>query len=622
MPDNQSVFSSEFTAPDEAQWIALVEKTIKGKPFARVMQSKTRDGIIVDALGTRNSSRPSSQPVRAHGNWAIASPNWGRDATTVNRDILIDLERGASAIALTLDSVGPMGVSPDQLSIALEGVYLDMVPLTLIQGEDFLAGVAAYDRLIEERGYSAGALSGSLGVDPIGTLARSGRLQITANQAIEAGASIAARWAAEQPGIATFNADATVLSNAGATECQEVAGAISSAVAYLRAMEQAGLPLDVAAKQIQFTLSASANLWQTIAKFRAVRRLWAGVLAASGVDEVPMKINAVSAVHAVTMKDPWVNILRGTAACFAAALGGADVITTLPHNLFFGASDDFSRRIARNIQIILMEESSLAKVSDPAAGSYSLEKLTGDMAEQSASLFAELEASGGVLAGLRSGTLAAFIADAAASRAKDVRQRKIGITGVSEFPNIHEKPFEKAAGAGADDRSARPPAGETVTSLSMRRLAQEFEDLRFKSDAIVEKTGSRPQIALVNLGTVADFTARTTFAKNFFEAGGIETIGNAGSSTTDEAITLYKASGASIAVICGTDKQYTDMGVELAVALKGAGCARLYLAGKPGNVTDIMAAGLDETIYMGCDVIEAIERAYSALEHMNEGDGL
>ncbi len=622
MPENHPNFSSDFAVPSEAQWVGLVEKTLKGKPFAKAMQFETRDGIIVDALGTQKSGHVEAQPVRPHGNWAIASPNWGGDAAAVNRDILIDLERGVSAIALTLDSVGPMGVAPEQLHAALEGVYLDMVPLTLIQGEDFLEGVTAYEKLVKERGYRAGALSGSLGIDPIGTLARSGRLQTSAEQAIEAGASIAVRWAAQQPNVATFNADATVLSNAGASECQEVAGSVSIAVAYLRAMEQAGLPVDVAATQIQFTLSASADLWQTIAKFRAARRLWAGVLATSGIDSVPMKINAVSAVYTISKKDPWVNILRGTAACFAAALGGADIITTLPHDLFFGASDDFSRRIARNIQIILMEESSLAKVSDPAAGSHSLEKLTSDMAEKSANLFVDLEASGGILASLRSGALAASIDEVAASRAKDIRRRKIGITGVSEFPNINENPIEKTTEIGGEVATKRPSAGEEIPSLPLRRLAQEFEDLRFMSDAIAAKTGHRLRIALVNLGSAADFTGRATFAKNFFEAGGIETVGSAGSLTIDDAIAAYKVTGVSIAVICGTDKQYTEMGAELAAALKGAGCTRLYLAGKPSNATDVEAAGIDESIYMGCDVIEAVQRAYRALGHMTAGGQL
>ena len=619
MPDNQPNFSSDFAEPDEAQWIALVEKTLKGRPFAKVMQHRSRNDIIVDALGTQKSGQPGGQPVRAHGDWAIASPNWGSDAAAVNRDILIDLERGASSIALTLDIHGPTGIAPDQLKTALEGVYLDMVPLTLIQGEDFKAGVSAYENLVQERGYARGTLSGSLGVDPVGTLARSGRLQTTADAAIVDAAEIASRWAVQQPTVATFNADGTVFSNAGASEALEVAGAISSATTYLRAMEQAGLSPVAAAAQIQFTLSASADLWLTIAKFRAARRLWESVLAACGVGDVPMKLNAVSAVYAITKKDPWVNILRGTAACFAAGLGGADGITTLPHDLFFGSSSDFSRRIARNIQIILMEESGLAKVSDPAAGSYSLEKLTSDLAEKSANLFREMEALGGILASLRSGALAASIAESAASRSKDIRSRKIGITGVSEFPDVNETPLNMAVEPYIQESSEQLPAGEETTPLPLRRLAQEFETLRFTSDAIAKQTGTRPSIGLVNLGSAADYTARASFAKNLFEAGGIEAISGAGSSTIDEAVTSYKAAGTTLAVVCGTDQQYVDMGVSLAAALKRVGCSRLYLAGKPANLANMDAAGVDESIYWGCDVIDVLERAYLALGHMEAG---
>lgn len=617
MPDNKLNFSSDFTAPDQAQWMSMVEATLKGKPFDKMMQTRTRDNIVIDALSTARSGKIEGQPSRAHGNWAIASPNWSADATTVNRDILIDLEHGASSIAITVDTHGDMGIEPEHLGLALDGVYLDMISVNLIQGEDFKAGVDAYHQLIGERGYKQGVLTGSLGVDPIGTLARSGRLQTSAEEALADGAEIAVRWSRKQPNITTFNADGTVVSNAGGTEATEIASAISAAVVYLRAMEQAGLSLDIAARQIQFTFSAGADLWLTIAKFRAARRVWQNVLTACGVEPIPMKLNAVSAVYAISVKDPWINILRGTAACFAAAIGGADTITTLPHDLFLGTTNDFSRRVARNIQIVLMEESSLARVSDPAAGSYSLEKVTGDMAHKSAGLFADMEAAGGIIAALRSGSLATAAEKAADQRNSSVRRRTISITGVSEFPNIQEPALvshdETAANIQKD-----ATIGEEVTPLPLRTIGRDFENLRSKSDAISLKTGTRPKIALVNLGAAADFTARAAFSKNFFEAGGIETIQDGGASTVEQAVSAYSSSGSSLAVICGMDEHYSELGVELAKALKQAGCSWLYLAGKPAGLDSLLAAGVDECIYAGCDVIDALERAYSAIE---QGDG-
>lgn len=615
MPDNQLNFSSDFNAPDSSEWLLLVEKTLKGKPFNKAMQTVTGDGVVVDALSINEVGQVNAQPFRAPGDWLIASPNWDDDAATVNKDILIDLERGASSVALTVSTQGFMGISPDNLGKALNGVFLNMVPLDLIQGEDFGAGVAAFEELVAERGYALDDLSGSLGVDPIGTLARTGRLRTSVATAIVEGAEIAKKSAIQHPGVASFTADGTVISNAGGAEALEIAGAVSAAVTYLRAMEKAGLSLNAAAAQIQFSFSANSNLWLTIAKFRAARRLWQSVQAACDIEPVPMTLNAVSAVYALSMNDPWVNILRGTASCFAAALGGADTITTLPHDLFLGTTNDFSRRIARNIQIILMEESSLAKVSDPAAGSYSLEKLTNDLANKSASVFAEMEADGGIVAVLKSGKLAADIQIAADKRNFNTRKRKQGITGVSEFPNIDEAPIDTGSSKQADTPQSNASAGEGVSPLPLRRVAQEFEDLRLRSDSIYLKTGARPQVALVNLGTVADFNARASFAKNFFEAGGIETITSEGAASLEAAATVFKASGANIAVICGADAQYLDLGAELAAALKSEGCSRLCLAGKPDNSDKLLTAGVDEFIHIGCDVIAALEGVYETLGH-------
>lgn len=613
MPDSRLNFSHDFKAPDLSEWLSLVDKTLKGKPLDTAMQTITRDGIVIEALCTKESGQISGQPFRAAGNWSIASPNWSNNAEAVNRDILLDLERGASSVAMTISKQNSMGVLPEDLAKALDGVYLNMVPLNLIQGDDFEAGFAAFDELITQRGYAAKDISGSLGVDPIGTLARTGRLKTSADMAIVEGAAIAKKTAKRYPAVAAFNADGTVISNAGGTEAMELAGAMSAAITYLKAMEKAGLSLEVAATQIQFSFSASVDLWLTIAKFRSARRLWQNVLAACDIEPVPMKLNAVSAVHALSMKDPWVNILRGTASCFAAAIGGADTITTLPHDLFLGTTNEFSRRIARNIQIILMEESNLAKVSDPAAGSYALEKLTNDLSHRAALLFAKMEAGGGIVSVLKSGKLAADIQDAADKRNSATRKRKISITGVSEFPNIDEPPMETVPHKQEDAINTDVETGETISPLPLRRLAQDFEDLRLKGDAIYLKKGARPKIALINLGAATDFTARTSFAKNFFEAGGIETIPGEGVSTIEAAVVSFKASGAGIAVICSSDSQYLHIGIELASALKSAGCSRLYLAGKPDNLDEMFKAGVDESIYMGCDVIDALERAYDVL---------
>ena len=602
--------SKEFQQASEEDWLKLVEKTLKGKPFEKAMVRETADGLKVPALGMQTEMKPQAQPFRQEQNWLITSPNWAADAKQVNSDILTDLERGASAISLTIDTHG-QGIKPTEMPNALDGVYLDLVPINIMAGEGFSKAAQQFAKLLEDKGHSEGGIKGCLGIDPIGTLARQGALNNTVENYLLEAAAIAQSWHANQPSITIFTADGTVVANAGGSEVDEISFAISCAVTYLRAMEKAGIALDTAARKIQFTFTASADLWLTVSKLRAARRVWQNILAACGVSGVPMHINAVSSVHAMTVYDPWVNILRGTAACFAAVVGGADIVMTLPHDLMKGTSDDFSRRIARNIQIILQEESNLGRVIDPAAGAYAVEKLTADMSAETLEAFKGLETNGGVLVALRDGGLAKAIAVKAEKRENAIRNRKQPLTGVSEFPNIQEELFPiPQYGEDMDTETVRQFA-EEIEPLTMKRNAGMFEMLREISDRTVQDTGKRPTIFLANLGTPADFTARATFAKNFFEAGGIESIPGTGGLTASDISDQFKASGADIVVLCGQDAQYEDIGADIAQSLKRVGSKYTFIAGAQNWVEKIET--IDDCIYLGADVIASVERAYKAI---------
>lgn len=612
MSQDMPNFADDFNVPSQDDWMALVEKTLRGKPFEKAMRSQTEDGIVLNALETKATAILGQQPPGRDGEWEVVSTHRSSNAKQVNAELLEDLLKGASGLALV---VGDGGIDATDLATALDGVYLDMLPFTLLPGEDFEATVNSMDHLLRERGYSADVVNGCLGIDPLGTLARTGRLQTEAGVALAGAGAIAADWAERYPGVTTFAANGTPYSNAGATDAQELGAVLATGVAYLRAMEEAGLPLETAADQIQFVHAADASLWTTIAKFRAFRRAWQQILAACGIGEARTKVMGVSAVRMFTLRDPWVNILRGTAACFAAVAGGADSVAVLPHDVFAGQSTEFSRRVARNIQIVLQEESNLARVSDPAAGSYALESLTSMMTSKSLEAFKDLESKGGLLANLRDGSFSADIAATAQRREQAIRTRKRPITGVSEFPNIHEEPLELVASAPLPQPVAAA-AGEIITPLTFRPLAASFELLRART-AMMQET---PKIALVNLGTPADFTARATFAKNFFEAGGIEAVPGTGASDVAELVQYYEEAGAKLAVICGTDEQYGAFAAAVAQALKRAGCQRLYLAGKPANLEALLAAGVDEAIHLGCDVVASLDGAYATLGWPGEGD--
>jgi len=409
-------------------------------------------------------------------------------------------------------------------------------------------------------------------------------------------------------------ADGRAIHDAGGSEVQELAFALAVAVTYLRALEAGGIALDVARTALSFRLSADADQFLTMAKFRALRLLWARVEQSCGLAPKPIFIAADTAWRMLTQRDAYVNMLRATMATFSAGLGGADSITVLPHTLALGLPDGFARRAARNTQLVLLEESNLAKVADPAAGSGGIEALTQQLCAAAWSLFQEIEKAGGVFAALEENLIQRRVAATRSAREANIRMRKEVLTGASEFPNLHE-----AAVAVLDVKPVElAPDGEakiTFDALPPMRLAAPFEKLRDKSDEILGKTGARPKVFLANLGTPADFTARATFAKSFFETGGIEAVDTDGFTDPAALAAAFKASGAALACLCSSDRVYAEHAVPAAKALQGAPARHIYLAGRPGErEAALRAAGVNDFVFAGSDALAALQGAYKRMD--------
>jgi methylmalonyl-CoA mutase len=291
-------------------------------------------------------------------------------------------------------------------------------------------------------------------------------------------------------------------------------------------------------------------------------------------------------------------------------LGGADAVTVLPHTAPLGLPDAFARRIARNTQLVLLEESNLARVGDPAAGSGALEAFTRELCTAAWSAFREIESAGGVWAALETGLIQRHAAAVRAERERAVARRTDILTGTNEYPNISE-----VLPAVLDVAPAALPKDETAVTaaaLPRIRLAEPFEQLRDASDKILAATGARPKVFLATLGKAADFNARANFARNFFEAGGIEAVG--GQDAPSPPAEAFKASGAALACLCGSDKTYESEAEAAATALKAAGARHLYLAGRPGAKEETLrTAGVQTFIYEGCDVLATLQAAYDIL---------
>ena len=618
-----------FAAATDEQWRVAVDKVLKGAPFDRLV-SRTADDIEIQPLYTAASGSssadqagfPGSAPFtrgadaapRPQGLWDIRTTVADAVPADAARWALRELERGTTSLLVRLDEAfrnggvaGADGVaitSVDDLDAALDGVLLDLAPVYLQPGAAFVRGAELLTALWDRRGHDAAQVLGGVGADPVGHLATTGQ-----SVPLEDLGAMGASLAASHPHVSVAAVDTSAVAEAGASPAQELAYLLSTGAAYLRALADAGVPVDQAVRTIELTVTVDADVFGSIAKVRAARRLWAHLATSCGASPVAAapRVHARTARHMMTRRDPWVNLLRVTAATFAAGVGGADSLVTLPLDAAVGVPDELGRRMARNTQVILQEESNIGRVVDPAGGSWYVESLTDQLAQSAWDEFVALEAAGGVVAALTDGTLGAQLAQVRSTRAGLVAKRKAAITGVSEFPDINEEPIERA-GTGA-----AVAAGDGALPLPTVRWAEPFESLRDAADA----TGTRPTVFLVNLGPVAVHTARATFAKNFFEAGGIATTTSERGGTTgfsDPAEAVADLDGAPLVCICSSDSLYEEHAAAFATALKAAGVERVYLAGNPGDRREAeSAAGVDEFIHLGVDVLVALTRAHEVL---------
>ncbi|ALU92114.1 methylmalonyl-CoA mutase [Streptomyces globisporus C-1027] len=599
--------TAAFPDPSHDQWQSLVEgvlrksgKEVTGSAAEEALSTTLEDGLTTRPLYTANDESPDTgfpgfapftRGSRAEGNaaggWDVRQRHALTDPARLNEALLGDLENGVTSLWLTVG--GPAGVPVEGLARALEGVYLDLAPVALDAPADLDAAATELLRLYEERGVARSEARGTLGADPLGHEARTG---------VEADLAPAVRWArrcdAEYPGLRAIVVDGLPYHEAGGSAGEELGLSLATGVAYLRALTAAGMSVEAACGQLEFRYAATADQFLTIAKLRAARRLWARVAEASGAPAAgPQRQHAVTSPVMMTRRDPWVNMLRTTLATLGAGVGGADSVTVLPFDHALGLPDAFARRIARNTSTILMEESHLARVIDPAGGSWYVERLTDELAAAAWAFFQETERAGGLPAALRSGTVAERLAATWAARSAKLARRKEPITGVSEFPMPGERPVEREP---APDPYAGAPGG-----LPRVRRDEAFEALRARSDAHLAATGSRPKVFVAALGPAAAHTARASFAVNLFGAGGIEAVHDPVSVDADTAAGALAASGASVAVLCSSDALYAEHAEQVAGALKSAGAAQVFLAGRPGEYADV-----DAYVFAGCDAVSAL----------------
>ena len=612
MTDDFSL-AADFPPANREDWLKLVRAALKDRPLDR-LTTKTPDGIPIEPLYGRATQ---ARPIEGRrGPWAVQARVDHPDPAVANAEALHELANGATALTLVFSgSVGAYGygLPGDAASIAraLDGVVLDAIDIELQTAEPTREAADHVAALVKSRGLAPEAVNIRFGHDALGAHTLTGTLPIPYRDLMPRFGEHVASLANAGFKSPLAAADGRIVHNAGGSEAQELAYTIAVAVAYLRALESAGIPLDNARGMIEFRLTADADQFLTVAKFRALRSLWARVEQACGLAPKPAFISAETAWRMMTQRDPWVNMLRTTIAALSAGIGGADALSVLPFTSARGLPDRFARRIARNTQLLLLEEANVAKVADPAAGSGSIEDLTEKLGRAAWTLFQEIEAAGGAPAALERGLIQEKIAKVRAEHESAAAHRKEALTGTSDYPNLSEADVKVLDAAPVPIGS--PVANVRYPALTPIRLAAPYERLRDASDAALAKTGARPKIFLANLGTVAEFTARATFAKTFFEAGGIAAVTSDGFKNRDEMVAAFKASGARLACVCSSDAVYEREGADTAKALAAAGATHIYLAGRPKDAEPFKAAGVGTFIFAGGDALATLQAAHAIL---------
>ncbi|MEV4332688.1 methylmalonyl-CoA mutase family protein [Streptomyces sp. NPDC049597] len=614
LPDDGFSLAAEFPDATHEQWQRLVEgvlrkagKDAQGTAAEEALSTALDDGITARPLytaggGADGSGLPGFAPFTRGGRpeggvvsgWDVRQRHDRPDPAAANEAVLTDLENGVTSLWLT---VGASGLPVDALGAALDGVLLDLAPVVLDAGADFEAAAEALLRLYEERGVAPAAVLGNLGADPLGLAARTGRYGGLDGR-MAAAAALAVRCDASHPGLRAVTVDALPYHEAGATTAQELGCSLATGVAWLRELTGAGLGVDAACRQLEFRYAATADQFLTIAKLRAARRLWSRVAEVCGAADGAgaQRQHAVTSSVMMTRRDPWVNMLRTTVASLAAGAGGADSVTVLPFDHALGLPDAFARRIARNTSTILLEESHMGRVIDPAGGSWYVERLTDELAQAAWVWFQEIERAGGQAAALRGGLVGERIGTAWESRSRRLATRREPVTGVSEYPLLAEAPVQR------DAAPARPSGG-----LPVVRRDEAFEALRARSDAHLAATGARPKVFLAALGPASVHTARATFAANLFQAGGIEPVHDPVSVDAASAAEAFAASGAQVACLCSGDAVYAEQAGPVAEALKSAGARLVFLAGRPGEQRETYEkAGVDEFVVAGGDAVAVL----------------
>ncbi len=657
--DDDLRISLQFPRPFFEDWEAAARKSLRGRSPSS-LEVTTPEGLVIKPLYTTEDVplEPPGTGTARQGPAEVACPVDLRDPKGTIGRIVEALDLGADSLWIWVDrrssnwgklTAGAFALFQEAANGA--PIYLDARGAAPALAALLIASTRRLDSGFED-------LVGGFDIDPLGVLAADGKLSTSLVGAFDLMAETV-RWSEEfAPRMRTVGVSAIPHARAGANAVQELSVIIATGVAYLRAMEQRGLSPEIVCRRLRFLTSVGRDLFMETAKLRALRALWRRVTESCGIPTRPatVPIHAVASPRCLTVRDPWVNLLRGTTAAYTAVIGGADVVTVLPFDSLAGRSGDLGRRLAVNTSIILREESHIDRVGDPSEGSYLVEKLTSDLCQAAWEEFQRIEATGGMVNHLRSGALARELADSLATKRRNVATLRDPVTGVSSYPDLEEEPLHKlpasrdprrspddvptavhrAVGAtfgsfeagleaahggisAADLTDLLRGSDETddISPVAAEREARPFEALRDASDRHLRATGVRPRVFVAAVGVPSETRAATTFVTNLVAAGGMIAVLGEGLDGSEALAAGFAASGSRAAIICASPEQAPEIIPLLAKEIKALRGRRVFVVGKPGGLErEWRDAGVDGFIQRNVDAVALLSNL-----HDSEGVG-
>ena len=625
-------FAEAFPTPSQQQWRQAVEGVLKGASFEDTLVGRSADGFAIQPLYSKGTG-PIVMGRKPGKPWQITARVDHPDTEAAAASALAELEGGATSLALVMSGNrfarghGVEARSPGELDAALAGVDLGLIHLWLEPGRG-ASDAELVAAMIARRGLAPEGLDVDFGIDPLGEAAATGLVPAAEGALVVpfGNAFDDLRGRGFQGPL--FRADGRSYHDAGASEAQELACTLATLVAYLRVLEARGLALAEARASLSVAMAADSDQFLTIAKFRALRRLWDRIQRACGMIPAPIALHAETSWRILTQRDPWVNILRGTIAALSAGVAGADSVAVLPFDHALGLSDESARRISRNTQLILQHEAHLWRVVDPAAGSGGIEAMTDELCRIGWLLFQQIERDGGMLQALANGDIGRMLQPSRQALQTAVATCCRPITGTSAFPNLHEQRIERPRGSrdGCGDIGFEAP--RSVPLLPSIRLSEGFERMRDRSERAVAAAGA-PRVFVACLGERKLVAGRCAFAENLFATGGIAAIVEGdlsweGGDVAGQLVTRWRASGANLVCLCISDELAMSasedatypgdtLAEEISRRLRQAGAGLIAYAGNPQiKETALLAAGVSHFLQPGCDVLAVLDAGLTA----------